>query len=812
MQGDTAAAIKFLKRWAPNGPWHLTAISTDRKTIRGRVFLAGAEDQMQAFVDKYNGELNLYFSVNGVSESLASKDDLRKLSKEMMHEAGWLHVDLDVSDPPADLDPDGKRDYISKELDHILERLTKKLPKKMQKPTCILYSGGGYWAFWKLRDPFPIDGTEAKWEELESYNIRMAQVFGGDNCHNVDRIARLPGTINLPDGKKLKKGRTQQLALLLEWNKDAVYDITDFQKSQATQTSSGVRQAQSKESKVKIDEVIRIDDVEELDKWDVPTRVKIIIAQGHHPDQPKEKDNSRSAWLFDCLCSLLRCGVPDAVIYGIITDAEWGIAESVVEQKSGMDRYALRQLSRAKEFIVDPAMSELNDKHAVIGNIGGKCRIIEAVVDDILGRERITITSFEDFRNRYSNRKVQVGETTDGDPKYKPLGHYWLDSPLRRQYDHIGFRPQGDIPGTYNLWKGFAYEPRETGKAQRYLDHVRDNVCSGNAELYSYVIRWMARVVQDPASAGQVAIVLRGGKGTGKSVFATVFGRLFGTHHIHIANPSHLVGNFNAHLRNVISLFADEAFFAGDKKHESILKALITEDTLQIEGKGIDTETQPNYIHMIMASNDPHVIRATGDERRYCVLDMGEGKKQDAAYFQAMFDDLRDGGYEDLLYHLQTVDLTGFEVRNVPQTDALREQKLLSLTDHEEWWYRKLCEGRIVEKHEDWQGEARKGDIIDDYLGQAERWKQARRGTETSLGRFLKRVVPHLQQTQRRELVKDWDYDRGISTEKYERPYYYLFGSLEQCRAAWEERYGKIEWPEPVELNVDEVVNQEMPF
>ena len=49
----------------------------------------------------------------------------------------------------------------------------------------------------------------------------------------------------------------------------------------------------------------------------VSDRVKIIIAQGRHPDETKPEDNSRSAWLFDAVCNLVRQGVPDDTIFSL---------------------------------------------------------------------------------------------------------------------------------------------------------------------------------------------------------------------------------------------------------------------------------------------------------------------------------------------------------------------------------------------------------------------------------------------------------------------------------------------------------------
>jgi len=60
-----------------------------------------------------------------------------------------------------------------------------------------------------------------------------------------------------------------------------------------------------------------------------------------------------------------------------------------------------------------------------------------------------------------------------------------------------------------------------------------------------------------------------------------------------IVDATHFVDRFNAHLRDCIVLFADEAFFAGDKQNEGVLKVLITEPYLAIEGK-----FQPDYFTM----------------------------------------------------------------------------------------------------------------------------------------------------------------------------------------------------------------------
>ena len=260
-----------------------------------------------------------------------------------------------------------------------------------------------------------------------------------------------------------------------------------------------------------------------------------------------------------------------------------------------------------------------------------------------------------------------------------------------------------------------------------------------------------------------------------------------------ISNSGHLVGNFNNHLRDLVVLFADEAFYANDKKHESILKTLVTEEQMAIEAKGVDVEMAPNCIHLIMSSNDIHVIPAGGDERRYFVTDVGEEKKQDTGYFKAIADQMRSGGYEALLHHLRTYDLENFKVQNVPKTDALFEQKLLSLEPVAEWWYQKLVLGATLRTEDTWLTQVSSTQMTDDYIEEVKRFNIHNRGSATAMGRFLRRVCPDLkvvQKTVEVEIPTDGGWTRKVSR----RVRFYILPGLDDCRKAWEKLYGPTTW------------------
>ncbi|WGH15589.1 integrase [Pseudomonas phage PA_LZ03] len=767
LQPNTQESVEFLQRLYAEGPWALTGISPDKKTIKTATFWPGGEMKLAAWLGENVGKLNIYFHVNRPMGDLRKKAE--KTDIEAMH---YLHVDID---PRAGED-------IEEERKRALDILRSANPA----PTIIIDSGGGFQAFWKLEEPLPIHGDLAAAEAAERYNIHLERLYGADNCHNVDRIMRLPGTINLPDAKKLKKGRKEALASLVEFN-DNVYPISAFTAAPKVQSEETL--GFSGKTVLVSGNVERLESVDDLNQWEVPDWLKVLIVQGNDPDNPT-KFPSRSEALFACTCELVRRGVPDDVIFSILTDESFGIAESVVEHKRP-EKYALRQIERAHEDAIDPMLRELNEKHAVIGDMGGKCRIISEVWDHAMKRHKISRQSFEDFRNRYRHIKVKVGDDGKGNPMFKPAGAWWVDHPNRRQYETVVFAPCHEVPDAYNLWKGFAVDAIAGDKHLPYLQHLRDNVCSGDEELYNYFVGWMARAVQHPDSPGEVAIVLRGKMGTGKSFLVKCFGNLFGRHFMQVSDPKHLVGSFNAHLRDCVVLFGDEAFYAGDKKHESILKTLITEEVIIVEGKGVDAEAAPNYVHLLMASNSEWVVPAGPEERRYLVIDVSADRMQDRDYFRELKKSMDEGGSENLLHFLMTYDLSNFEVRAVPKTKALQDQKLLSLSPEQQWWYEKLHFGRMFGDDTEWVQEVQVKELQEDYLEFMHKVGSYRKLSNVALGKFLQKVCPpHFPESfQKRAELVTYTPD-GFAIKKMGRPYFYRFPDLKTLRDIWDANFG----------------------
>jgi hypothetical protein len=382
-----------------------------------------------------------------------------------------------------------------------------------------------------------------------------------------------------------------------------------------------------------------------------------------------------------------------------------GVGASFIKMQTIED--TLRLIWDRLEAVV-AMIVEFNDKFFVVNENGRAC-IYAPRHDRILNRRVFDRLTFADLEKLYANRRINSGDDDDSGKTTRNVANIWLTHPERRQFiDGITFDPacRDRRASVLNLWEGFAVEPC-AGSWAKLQAHIRDVVCNGNPTAYEYLLDAMADTVQNPAKQGEVAVVLRGVEGCGKGVVARALRYIFGQHGLAISNVRHLIGNFNAHLRDCVFLFADEAFYAGDKRHIGVLKALVTEPYLTIEGKYQNAYQAPNFLHVWLASNEDWVVPASLRSRRWFVLDVSDARVGDQAYFAAIYQELENGGYAAMLHDLMQRDLSRSNLRAVPVTAALVTQRKRSLDTTTSWWLDCLHRGYVFSSkcglEEDWQ-------------------------------------------------------------------------------------------------------------
>lgn len=806
---DATEALRFLRSLRPNGPWVLTAIIPDGETTT-KTF--DDEQKVRQFIETENQTKNIYFTGN-----LCGRPTKKPTKAEMLG-ALFLHTDDDPRDGET---PDEAKPRILATYDAL------DLP-----PSIIIDSGNGMQGLWLLdadyqfpelkltkptirdpKKPTPEEGAykeevETRVAEIENRNKALAQALGTQTgTHNVDRLLRLPGTINYPNAKKRKEGRVICQSRIVRIT-DARYSLEDFP---ALEPESADDKETSRDYANADFEDIKPDDprLKNLDeKW---------IALGFEGKGIAENyggDRSRAVMAF--ACEAFRAGIAEEVIAACLT--RWKIGDHI-RDSSNHDRTLQRTLERARAFVEDSKLFEMNEQHCVLP-IAGKTRVATWGDDpDFPGRKTIvSFSGFGDFRallDKY--RHSFQGEDKKGNPitVTMGLGSWWIAAPQRRQYDGgMRFMPNRDedvVNETLNLWQGFSVAARKpegrsgASGCALLLDHGLKIICSGDEEHFDYLMKREALIAQKRIRS-EIAVGLQTEEeGTGKETWCGAFRHLYGTHAMQVQNTEHVIGKHNAHLEVLLRLTADEALFAGDPRQRNALYNLITEPLLTVEPKFIGVYTAPNYLNIDIISNAKHFIPVSGTARRFMVPKVSPDRANDHDYFNKIRTQLNDdGGYEALLYHLlYEIDIRDFNVRAVPKTAGLLDQKLASLDPEQGWWLDMLMRGILPGSGYPAPNICPAEGVFSNYIKHAQEMGVRRRSIQTKLGIFLKNNVPGLRKI-------DGTYETIISHYKGEeikqekRGNVYIFPPLAECRDAFTRtQQQKISWPDREEWEAE---------
>src|SRR5262249_20160643 len=255
-------SVNFLEQLRSNGPWALTAIIPDGRTITTS---AQTTAEINAFVYEHNSKLNLYYSVNPLRNLMSKKG-----AKTDVAAIEYLLADLDPAD--GETSEAAKARYLD-QLNGVFE----------PKPTAMVDSGNGVQCLWRAEDRINLGGPiatldeagktklvfspedQAKIKDVEARTAAiMVRLGAKPGTQNIDRILRLPGTTNLPNAKKRKEGRVECPTKLLSIN-GASYPLESFplpEQSKPGSPEDGGHHARQREDEVhqegdKLERIIR---------------------------------------------------------------------------------------------------------------------------------------------------------------------------------------------------------------------------------------------------------------------------------------------------------------------------------------------------------------------------------------------------------------------------------------------------------------------------------------------------------------------------------------------------------------------------
>lgn len=221
------------------------------------------------------------------------------------------------------------------------------------------------------------------------------------------------------------------------------------------------------------------------------------------------------------------------------------------------------------------------------------------------------------------------------------------------------------------------------------------------------LIDFLAWIVQRPGEKINWSILLQGGQGCGKSYFGELLMQVLGGMARNL-EPAALGGRFTSWAFGALAVIVEEVRVAGESKFAILdrLKPFIANATVQIEEKGRDIRTVPNFTSYLMFSNHKDALPIADGDRRYApifsriqtenqLFDELGGREGAETYFNNLFSGLTRRADALSRFLRDWVISPGFAAKGrAPKTSATEEMVELSVSPA-----RELMED-LISKHE----------------------------------------------------------------------------------------------------------------
>jgi hypothetical protein len=136
-----------------------------------------------------------------------------------------------------------------------------------------------------------------------------------------------------------------------------------------------------------------------------------------------------------------------------------------------------------------------------------------------------------------------------------------------------------------------------------------------------------------------------------------------------------LTGNFNSITENQMLIVLNELKNCGDDRLANFdsLKSLITDAPLRINEKNQPRRDAQNVANFIFATNNSFPVKKEASDRRYLVLACSGDRVGEHEYFKNLVDTFADEFYSNLLTFFMIMDLSDFDTRKIPVTEAKQD-------------------------------------------------------------------------------------------------------------------------------------------
>ena len=575
---NTELPVQFLQSMVRDARITLVAIP-ERGTLKARTFSRSDVSGLRKFIREYYGEVNIFWQINPLCADVAN----RKAKKQNVAHAELLHVDIDNLGG--------------------LDRLRGFNPS----PTAVVFSGGGYHAYWLLDTP------SSDFALVERLNAALAKALGGDVCAiDVSRLLRVPYTINLPNDKKRERGREPVESYVVE-------ELTDFTRRYPIEELAGalrdftqLRDSASLPSSAPARSV-------ELDEDGLPVGLsefdRRLAIDGPMAGPCEYHSRSEGVWRFLCQCARLH--VPLAVSAGIITNRRYAISESILD-KPKPSEHAMRQAERAWEAVHSDfertaqglIKSTLRNTLLAISKLG-----IDCWYDSFKRRRYIQGQIVKEFSGKVTD-DAEIGLRT------LILREFGFDPTAQHVHDSVRALA---LENTRNTMAEHFNSLEWDG--ERRLDGFLVDYCGAedtplNRSIGPKVFMAAVRRVRHPGTKFDTVMVLQGPQGGGKSSLLTI---MAGPENFSDQSILSVEPRAQMELVEGVLIFEIAELEGLTKTEATKVKAFLsrTEDRGRV-AYGRNREEQPRTCIFVGTTNESHYLKDTTGNRRFWPVKVGQ--------------------------------------------------------------------------------------------------------------------------------------------------------------------------------------------
>jgi hypothetical protein len=257
----------------------------------------------------------------------------------------------------------------------------------------------------------------------------------------------------------------------------------------------------------------------------------------------------------------------------------------------------------------------------------------------------------------------------------------WLKDENIKTYDDVNTYPPPLVcpNNIYNLWSSFAMETItdwEEMDISIFLNHFKI-MCNHEEETFDYLIKWVAQMIQYP-SVKTTMLFFQGAEGCGKGMMFKIIELMLGkSKFLETTSPERDVwGQFNPLMASSFFVYLNELSKKQTIDAEHKVKALITDNNIQINIKGKDGFNTQSYHRFGGSSNDDEPMNTHKGDRRKVLVSASNELKGNIPYFNELNKCVNDVNYIKSFYeYLKAIpDMDKFNLIPLPMTEY---QKIL---------------------------------------------------------------------------------------------------------------------------------------